>query len=83
MISVTLQQSEVEVPPCASSYGVMEEATQPAAASARLEAARREAEKTRWLNSPNVYQKVEFLETGTSEPKKITKVSGEKLLLPS
>lgn len=31
-------------------------------------------EKTRWLNSPNVYQKVEFLESGTSEPKKITKV---------
>ncbi|XP_028157078.1 protein hu-li tai shao-like [Ostrinia furnacalis] len=30
-------------------------------------------ERTRWLNSPNVYQKVEVLETGTSDPKKITK----------
>lgn len=31
-------------------------------------------DKTRWLNSPNVYQKVEVLETGTPDPKKITKV---------
>lgn len=31
-------------------------------------------ERTRWLNSPNVYQKVEVLETGTHDPKKITKV---------
>jgi adducin len=30
--------------------------------------------RSRWLNSPNVYQKVEVLETGTSDPKKITKV---------
>lgn len=35
---------------------------------------RRGFEKTRWLNSPNVYQKVEVLETGTPDPKKITKV---------
>jgi len=34
---------------------------------------RRGFEKTRWLNSPNVYQKVEISETGTSDPKKITK----------
>ena len=26
------------------------------------------------MNSPNVYQKVEVLETGTDDPKKITKV---------
>ena len=26
------------------------------------------------MNSPNVYQKVEVLETGTPDPKKITKV---------
>lgn len=31
-------------------------------------------EKLRWVNSPNVYQRVEVLETGTSDPKKITKV---------
>ncbi len=39
---------------------------------------RREATKgagrTKWMNSPNVYQKVEVLETGTPDPKKITKV---------
>ena len=32
------------------------------------------SDRIRWLNSPNVYQKVEILETGTSDPKKITKV---------
>ncbi len=31
-------------------------------------------DRIRWLNSPNVYQKVEILETGTSDPRKITKV---------
>ena len=35
---------------------------------------RKAQDKTRWLNSPNVYQKVEVLETGTPDPKKITKV---------
>merc|ERR1711963_888871 len=33
----------------------------------------KEAGRTKWMNSPNVYQKVEVLETGTDEPKKITK----------
>ena len=32
------------------------------------------AGRTKWVNSPNVYQKVEVLETGTPDPKKITKV---------
>ncbi|MPC25871.1 Alpha-adducin [Portunus trituberculatus] len=35
---------------------------------------RKVQDKSRWLNSPNVYQKVEVLETGTPDPKKITKV---------
>ncbi len=35
---------------------------------------RKEAGRTKWMNSPNVYQKVEVLETGTPDPKKITKV---------
>lgn len=35
---------------------------------------RKGGDRTRWLNSPNVYQKVEVLETGTTDPKKITKV---------
>lgn len=35
---------------------------------------RKGGERNKWLNSPNVYQKVEILETGTPDPKKITKV---------
>lgn len=35
---------------------------------------RKGGDRTRWLNSPNVYQRVEVLETGTPDPKKITKV---------
>jgi len=35
---------------------------------------RKSTDRTKWLNSPNVYQKVEVLETGTTDPKKITKV---------
>lgn len=31
-------------------------------------------DRSKWLNSPNVYQKVEVLETGTQDPRKITKV---------
>jgi len=34
----------------------------------------KEAGRTKWMNSPNVYQKIEVLETGTPDPKKITKV---------
>merc|ERR1719479_706327 len=33
----------------------------------------KDAGRTKWMNSPNVYQKVEVLETGTDDPKKITK----------
>jgi len=35
---------------------------------------RRSLDKNRWINSPNVYQKVEILEQGAQDPKKITKV---------
>lgn len=35
---------------------------------------RKGGDRSKWLNSPNVYQKVEVLETGTPDPKKITKV---------
>ena len=34
----------------------------------------KDGHRTKWMNSPNVYQKVEVLETGTPDPKKITKV---------
>ena len=35
---------------------------------------RRSLDKNRWINSPNAYQKVEILEQGSQDPKKITKV---------
>ena len=35
---------------------------------------RRTLDKNRWINSPNVYQKVEITEQGSQDPKKITKV---------
>lgn len=35
---------------------------------------RQRGDRSKWLNSPNVYQKVEVLETGTQDPRKITKV---------
>ena len=42
---------------------------------AQMARANRSTNKTKWVNSPNVYQKVEVLETGTTDPKKITKVT--------
>lgn len=35
------------------------------------------SEKVRWLNTPNAYHKMEILETGTTDPKKVTKVKTE------
>lgn len=42
---------------------------------------RRTLDKNRWINSPNVYQKVEIVEQGTQDPKKITKVVWSSQLL--
>ena len=39
---------------------------------------RRTLDKNRWINSPNVYQKVEITEQGSQDPKKITKVESSK-----
>lgn len=52
----------------------MDETDAEAVAAHRVAMLRREQEKSRWLNSPNAYQKVEVLETGTDHPKVITKV---------
>uniref|UniRef100_A0A915JYK3 Class II aldolase/adducin N-terminal domain-containing protein n=1 Tax=Romanomermis culicivorax TaxID=13658 RepID=A0A915JYK3_ROMCU len=65
-------QSDVEVPPAATAYGLLEETDETDLAQ-RVAQLKREQERAVWLNSPNVYQKVEFEETGTSEPKKLTK----------
>jgi len=68
---------DVELPPAVSSLGYLieeEELYKNNPNWKKYMEGRRGMEKTRWLNSPNVYQKVEVLETGTQDPKKITKV---------
>lgn len=36
--------------------------------------AKKTQDKMRYVNSPNSYQRVQVLETGTTDPRKITKV---------
>ncbi|TMS36806.1 hypothetical protein L596_003887 [Steinernema carpocapsae] len=66
-------QSEVALPPSASAMGAVDESDPEALAAHKIALLRKEQEKSRWLNSPNAYQKVEFLESGTDNPKLITK----------
>ncbi|XP_044737233.1 protein hu-li tai shao isoform X2 [Chrysoperla carnea] len=67
-------KNDCEVPPAVSSLGYLleEEELYKQGLWKRLDG-RKGVDRTRWLNSPNVYQKVEILETGTPDPKKITK----------
>merc|ERR1712123_8279 len=71
--------NDVELPPTVSNLGFLMEEDElykdsplkgPLAQMAR---ANRSTNKTKWVNSPNTYQKVEVLETGTTDPRKITK----------
>merc|ERR1719350_2276742 len=72
-------KSDVELPPAVSSLGyVLEEENlykdgPLRALLSSFAKAQKGAGRTKWMNSPNVYQKVEVLETGTPDPKKITK----------
>ncbi|XP_068236652.1 protein hu-li tai shao isoform X4 [Palaemon carinicauda] len=67
-------QSDVALPPTASNYThLFDEDDLMRSPLKRILDGRKTQDKTRWLNSPNVYQKVEVLETGTPDPKKITK----------
>merc|ERR1711902_321439 len=72
-------KSDVELPPAVSSLGyVLEEENlykdgPLRALLSSFAKAQKGAGRTKWVNSPNVYQKVEVLETGTTDPKKITK----------
>merc|ERR1719259_1353856 len=66
-------QSDVALPPAASNYSGMYDDEALRSPLRRLLDGRRVQDKSRWLNSPNVYQKVEILETGSQDPKKITK----------
>ena len=72
--------SDVEVPPTVSNLSYLledDEIGKDGALRSLLmqlsRAATRGSKKINWINSPNVYQKVEVLETGTSDPRKITK----------
>ncbi|XP_054259869.1 protein hu-li tai shao isoform X8 [Macrosteles quadrilineatus] len=68
-------RNDVEVPPAVSSLGYLleEEEMYKHGNWKKYVDGRKSNDRTRWLNSPNVYQKVEILETGTPDPKKITK----------
>jgi adducin len=68
-------KNDVEVPPAVSSLGYLleEEELYRQGIWKKGDHLRQRGDRTRWLNSPNVYQKVEVLETGTPDPKKITK----------
>ncbi len=66
-------RNDVEVPPAVSSLGYLLEEEE-LYKQGLWKGGRKGTDRTRWLNSPNVYQKVEILETGTPDPKKITKV---------
>merc|ERR1712179_132223 len=72
-------KNEVELPPAVSSLGYLleeENLYKDGPLRALLGSyvkAQKGAGRTKWMNSPNVYQKVEILETGTPDPKKITK----------
>merc|ERR1719315_40347 len=73
--------NDVELPPTVSNLGFLMEEDELYKDSplkgllAQMARATRSTNKTKWVNSPNVYQKVEVLETGTTDPKKITKVT--------
>ncbi|GFQ96882.1 protein hu-li tai shao [Trichonephila clavata] len=67
-------KNDVEVPPAATSFAqYLEEDKWLRPLKKLMDAGKQSRDKLRWVNSPNVYQKVEVLETGTSDPKKITK----------
>jgi len=73
--------SDVELPPTVSNLGYLMEEDELYKDSplklmlAQMAKSQRGTKKGKWVNSPNVYQKVEVLETGTQDPMKITKVT--------
>merc|ERR1712083_434706 len=70
--------NDVELPPTSSNLGWLMEEDELYKDSplkgllAQMARSSKGEKKGKWVNSPNVYQKVEVLETGTSDPKKIT-----------
>ncbi|KAH9528991.1 adducin 1-like protein hts isoform X4 [Dermatophagoides farinae] len=66
-------RSDVEVPPAVTSHAGQYEEDKWLSPLRKLVQGKRTQDKLNWVNSPNSYQKVEVLETGTMDPKKITK----------
>ncbi|KAI7688835.1 Protein hu-li tai shao [Sarcoptes scabiei] len=69
----TRPRSDVEVPPAVTSHSGQFEEDKWLSPLRKLVQGKRTQDKLNWVNSPNSYQKVEVLETGTTDPKKITK----------
>jgi len=68
-----LNLSEIATPPSCSATGTLDESNHEAVARDRLALLRREQERVRWLHSPNCYQRVRILESGTDKPRVFTK----------
>ncbi|KAF0294293.1 Protein hu-li tai shao [Amphibalanus amphitrite] len=66
-------QSDVEYPPAAVGYALDTDDIFKYSPMRKIVAGARAGERTRWLNSPNVYQKVELVESGSSDSKTVTK----------
>ncbi|XP_015915897.1 protein hu-li tai shao isoform X3 [Parasteatoda tepidariorum] len=72
-VDLPRQKNDVEVPPAATSFVQYLDDDKWLSPLKKLMDGKKTQDKMRWVNSPNVYQKVEVLETGTADPKKITK----------
>ncbi|CEF59517.1 Protein hu-li tai shao [Strongyloides ratti] len=64
---------DITIPPASVSYGKVNENDSQALTAYKISLMKKEQEKIRWLNSPNVYQKIKVLEKGVDNPKVITK----------
>lgn len=65
---------DVEIPPSATSGALSFEEDKWLSPLKKLVDGKKTQDKLRWVNSPNMYQKVEMGETGEQDPKKVTKV---------
>ena len=64
----------MEIPPAATSMAQCWDEDKWLSPLKKLVDGKKTQDKMKWVNTPNVYQKVELLESGTNDPKKITKV---------
>ncbi|XP_053211389.1 protein hu-li tai shao-like isoform X2 [Panonychus citri] len=64
---------DIEIPPAATSLSQYFEGDKWLSPLKKLVDGKKTQDKLKWVNSPNSYQKVEISETGTLDPKKITK----------